>query len=465
MTRGEKSSGSRPSSLTVDERLFVIRNLEAHEAKAGTANLVNYEVEVFSEVPLSETFESGPYSLRRWDLDPIQAGERRSLVLGLTYCLAGGVDEGISRRDGFYHGLSMQEEFCTLASVVLRKRVWPGPVMRIGNKPSRTKGSTLPRHKALLSGTLHAPTLKESLERIRKLPAKYHEAFILACRMYQEAISIIDEKPDFAYLLLVSAIEVFVAKFGPRTTEDELSPEVRAALDACPEVPRRVLAKRLLELDNRITRNFVSFVVDHVAEDFWARHDVPSAGHVTKAELPKLLKRIYNQRSKTLHEARPFPPYVLFADSEDTEIDRRAEVVVGAHRWTEADSIPDVRFFERVVQHVLLNFLVRRAGETLDETGLKSDPVESSVDPAAPLRPISSQPVAQAVPLSAAPAVEAISVMEAGGDVGFAPKSSASAVPLPTAQPGNTYDAHESRSSWCWSSVYRLFVRRFQNRG
>jgi len=352
-----------------ERRLYTIRNAEAYSQGESKKDQTVYEYEVFTEVPIIGEFVFGPVSLSTWDTEAPPLGSRRSLVLRLADCLDIKSRPAKPTKGGFYHGFDLPTEFCTLATVLLRRRVLLGPVLRIDDEAIRYSSQPHPQNPYLTKGEIDPGLLTSRFEDLLRLPFEYHEAFILACRMYQEAIMAIDDKPDIAYLLLVSAVEVFVAKFMPRTSEDELSTDLVQALAKCDPEPRKILLRRILELDRGISRNFVSFVTAHVADDFWLQSPKISAdqGRVSREELPELLKRIYNQRSKTLHEAEPFPPNVLAPPNNDTEIDRRPEITVGQRKWTQPQFVPYVRFFERLVQHVLVTFLKIKSEAPVEE--------------------------------------------------------------------------------------------------
>jgi hypothetical protein len=377
-----------------DKRLFTLRNLSASEA-GGDGHEV-YEFEVFCEVPTNGEFRRGPFALVPWDAEPAPSGFRRSLLLTIANHLP---DEhlGASKaptKGGFYHGVSMQAEFCALATALLRRRIDLGPLVRARDIPIRVPLTGRRRHNQLVSGEIKLNDLDTALDALRALPEEHHQMFILACRMYQEALTQIDEKPDLAYLLLVSAIEVFVAKMGQRTKESELAPELLAALGKIPdETSRRLVVDRILDLDRGISRNFVAFVVDLVSDDFW--NESPNLavekGRIEASELSELLYRVYNQRSKTLHEAEPFPPNVMEPPDTDAEIDRSEGISVGQRRWTQSQMIPYVRFFERLVQHVLKRFLAKyatpsRVSKPQDhQTGTTGEDLARAGDPTPPV--------------------------------------------------------------------------------
>lgn len=357
-----------------ESRLLIVRNLERYRAEPQASQAIEFEV--FAEVPLDGTLSWGPFTLTSWDASPLPEGTRRSYVLRLLDCLTPPPTAQVTQssssgapatRAGFYHGISMPDEFCTLATVFMRRRVVLGPLMRIKDRAIRVSPRNRPRHSALLTGTSKLSGFTEGLELVEKLSAEHHQLFILACRMYQEALVLLDDKPDLAYLLLVSCIEVFVAKFYPKTTESDLPADIQAALATHPDTAMRdKLSKRLVESDHRISRGFLAFIQQHVSKTFWDESPKirPEDGRVEENELATLVKRIYNQRSKTLHAAEPFPPNVLDPPDNEAEIDRRKEIRVGSRSWGEAQIIPYVRFFERLVNHVLLEFLRRTIGPT-----------------------------------------------------------------------------------------------------
>jgi hypothetical protein len=364
---------------TGDRRLFTIRNLAVSESGLARELAETYEFEVYCEAPAHGEFSSGPLSLLPWDAEPVPAGSRRSLLLTITDHLQDDPGSPNSTKAGFYHGISMPAEFCTLATVMLRRRIGLGPLVRAHGLPLRVSPSVRRRHNQLIYGSIKLGDLVGGIDLLRRLPDEHHEMFILACRMYQEALALIDEKPDLAYLLLVSSVEVFVAKLGRKTVEGDLAPEIRSALaDVGNEAAKKVLLDRVLDLDRGIGRNFVSYVVELVSDEFWQQSPSISIedGRVDRAELPDLLRKIYNQRSKTLHEAEPFPPNIMDPPDSEAEIDRRPSVAVGQRRWTQAQVIPYVTFFERLVQHVLLQFLLRNGRASFAEAGNGDSAVE-----------------------------------------------------------------------------------------
>lgn len=348
-------------SPATDKRLFSVRNFVASNQKSkGKPNI--YEFEVFVEVPVQGEFRNGPFMLVPWDTDDGPVGLQRSLVLTIESYLADIVPAGTAPSNaiskGFYHVLTLPEEICALATTLLRRRVTLGALLRANGMPLRVRPQLPRRHDAIIAD-LDLDELSPSMAQVFGLPVDYHQMFILACRMYQESLSLIDAKPDLAYLLLVSCIEVFVGRLGRRTKETDLAPTLRDALAKCDEGSRAVILEAYLAQDRGVGRNFVEFILEHVGDEFWAASPkiTVDKGLIERVELPALLTRIYDARSKLVHEAEPFPPNVLDAPDDKSEIDRRSELTVGEKRWSQKQIIPYARFFERLVQHVLTAFL------------------------------------------------------------------------------------------------------------
>jgi hypothetical protein len=340
------------SGKKADGRLLFVRNIEA--ADAGRSGRV-YEFELVADVPAHGAFHAGPMWIRPWDFAESAIGRRHSLILSIQDLLG----------EPGNHVRGPPQEICAFASVVLRRRIALGPLVRRDDKPMRVAVVGTAQSPQLLEGKIGLADLAPAVDRLRALPEHLHEAFLLSCRFYQEALELLDTKPDVAYLLLVSAIEVFIAKLGLRQAEEDFAVNIKDALLAVPEPHRAVLVKRLLEVDRGIQKNFVKFMLDYITPAFWERsskHLSPADGRIEEHEIGDLMIRVYSQRSQMVHAGEPLPPNIVNPPETAAEIDRSAEVSALGRRWTQAEYLPYVRFFERLVQHVLVAFLERQTG-------------------------------------------------------------------------------------------------------
>lgn len=120
---------------------------------------------------------------------------------------------------------------------------------------------------------------------------------------------------------------------------------------------RSKIEHSILKRERFIGRRFITFILDHIENDFWIKDKRPEHGQIKPEQLPELLKRIYNQRSRTLHLGEPFPPLIFEPPLVGAEIDFCLGMTVGEKRWEPKDFIPHVHFFEKLVNNVLKVFL------------------------------------------------------------------------------------------------------------
>ena len=92
---------------------------------------------------------------------------------------------------------------------------------------------------------------------------KFHQKFILATKMYHQAILIIEEQPDIAYLNLVSAIEALcqdepIGSISLRDVNAGLADAVDTIQD---EEVRKAVAAAAIKKERFIGRRFINFIV------------------------------------------------------------------------------------------------------------------------------------------------------------------------------------------------------------
>lgn len=203
----------------------------------------------------------------------------------------------------------------------------------------------------------------ERLERESKL--RRLEPFMLAARFYHLAFSLIDRDDTLAYISLVSAIEALLHDYDIDNIELEDWNENAADLikkavstDKFAEIKQAILIK-----PTRIKQRFIGFIKEHLTDKFWLDptrpNKIKSARFKDISDVEKYLGRIYDVRSSALHEGRPFPPSVR---DDLAECPFSLGVKVGWRKeWKEKELIPSVRTFERIVHHVLIEYLRRES--------------------------------------------------------------------------------------------------------
>ncbi len=292
-----------------------------------------------------------------------------------------------TKKEQFYHGGHIENEIVTLASLFLRKRFELGPMIFMGNKDviarpikkqiktpnneDKTKNIPAPEiitinnpliDPEIVEKTNNLNELTEWFKLLEKLDPKYHLKFMLAVRMYYQALFQIEKEPDLAYLNLVSAIEVLCQDTNIGEIKlTEINQKLAKLLESIDNVQlRNDIEKSILKEKKFIARKFSKFILNNIENNFWNEPNRPNTGRITHEELPDLLMKIYQQRSRTLHSGELFPPFktmMRFVPRE--EINKRAVWCLDRIQWYPKDLIPYPQFFEKLVNHVLKTFLRR----------------------------------------------------------------------------------------------------------
>ena len=345
--------------MSSDKRMYFIRNIEALKDENVESHVDEYEV--ITDAHIVGEFTYGPYYFTIWELSDKHAGEERKLCLRIRERAFSSDDHPwrSARRSGFYHGGGIADELVALASLFLRRRFKLGPIVRMDNLPRliSIRGGGI--DKPIVNGESNLAELSEWLKLVEGLDYNYHLKFILAVKFYQRALLLIEEQPDMAYLNLVSAIEVLCKDTDiGKVTLSDLDKKLAELVGSVEnEDLRSEIEQAILKRERFIRRRFVAFILEHIENDFWTGEERPEYGQIKLEEFPDLLKRIYDQRSRTLHKGEPFPPSVFYPPSMGAEIDFSLGMIKGEKKWEPKDFIPHPHFFERVVNYALKSFI------------------------------------------------------------------------------------------------------------
>jgi hypothetical protein len=338
--------------------MYLIRNIR--DLKEKNIETVTVEYEVIADSHITGDLEFGPYYFTIWEYLPKKEGEPRKLCLRIKskaqLYYVPGISE--SKKEPYYHGGSLADEFVVLASLFLRRRLTLSAKVRVNDKPEIIPTRIVP---GWIDRQLIEPANLRDLEpyfkKLENFDPRCHQRFILAVKFYHQAIEIIEEHPILAYLNLVSAIEVLCQDFDIgvvtlREIDEKLAELIDKVEDGC---LRGELEAHILKKEKFIRRRFASFILSYLEDSFWDEPR-PERGLIGPATLPTLLKRIYDQRSKTLHSGDPFPPVII---SSDYELCPACSVSHIGRVWKPSEYIPTVHFFEKLVNHVLKNYISR----------------------------------------------------------------------------------------------------------
>ena len=357
-----KISTKAGSKYLNDKRMYFIRAIDELKKKDGEHLVREFEVITDGETVGNCEFEPFYFCIWEFSYDK-KAGEERKLCLRINHKNYPLTDFPLHayKEESYYHGGDIVDEILALSSLFLQRRFKRGPMVRWDDKPH-----LMPKFKEWIDRSLmmekrNLTELSSWFELAKGLDDNLHQKFILATRLYHQAILIIEDQPDLAYLNLISAIEALCREQKIKKVElYELDPRLAKLVDSIEDLELKAKIERaIINREHFISRKFKEFIVKHTEKSFWEFERRPKLGKIEPNELDNLLKRIYDQRSKTLNEGQPFPSYLLRSPLQGSEIAFAKSTMVGGKRWEEKDYIPYPHFFERLVNHVLKTYLIR----------------------------------------------------------------------------------------------------------
>ena len=289
------------------------------------------------------------------------------------------------------------QEFAALLSVLTRRRVFAYQLSRSNGWPveeqfeyyEQSHSQERQRPKEL------EPTLVYDLmERLRTIDRPVAERFVVALRFYHAGVRMMYTEPEFAYLFLVICLEAIATlafkEYVPEDRTAYLKDRYRGWEEneklLAPEA-RGNFVEMLLRADKFVKRKVVKFVEEHVPDSFWDESQDDSkpyyvtgmvgpgaagAGQLSfkesecalknyerfsKAQLRKVLGRVYSARSKLLHSGINFPSTIVVGLF--TRIPAQALTTTMAHAMAGRTSldVPPLLTFERLVSRTLVNYL------------------------------------------------------------------------------------------------------------
>jgi hypothetical protein len=184
-----------------------------------------------------------------------------------------------------------------------------------------------------------------------------------AARLYKSALELIEDRPDTAYLRLVSVIEslasIAFGDFEPDEAEklrNKANVLKRGREFGLDEAHAKALALEACKGERWLTKKFIKFCTEYcpVAELKKPDDVFPVLDHLNppEADVENALSRIYRARSKNLHAASPFPLGIGIGTSPQIKVRDMSPDP------TERPEIPPVPWFERIVSISARRFLI-----------------------------------------------------------------------------------------------------------
>jgi hypothetical protein len=285
--------------------------------------------------------------------------------------------------ESLYHGGTMVDELAALASLSVGARImaggesrrfesgkdplgrpcaWdhqPPPVLRV-----RQGRHVLPT----VSGT-HSLEHLEILNSIPKIPRDKYVNLIRACSAYQDALWVAESEPHLAWLMFVSALEtaandVYLSDSSPTQRVLDAKPELASILaesggDELLDKVATIIAPTL-----GATKKFLDFTLRFIPDEPSARpeHEWMRVKW-SKSQLKKILNKVYEYRSRSLHGGLAFPapmydpPFYFAVKSHPSEIPMTG---LASHSrggtWLPDDMPINLHCFHYITRGALLNW-------------------------------------------------------------------------------------------------------------
>lgn len=206
--------------------------------------------------------------------------------------------------------------------------------------------------------------LRESSEKGSKL--RRLEPFMLAARFYHLAFSLTNRDTTLAYISLICAIEALLHDYDIKNFSlDDWNKKAAKLIKSYVSNYKKYqeIKQAIITRPIRIKQRFKKFIVEHITDKFWSDPTRPGKKNSwvrfkDLTDIEEYLDRIYEARSNALHEGRPFPPS---GGELNAERPTGSAMWIGDKEWKEKELVPPIRAFERIVHHVLIEYLRRES--------------------------------------------------------------------------------------------------------
>jgi hypothetical protein len=203
-----------------------------------------------------------------------------------------------------------------------------------------------------------AVDFKEFLDTVKTLDRRLHQDFILACHHYARAVREVGVDPEMVFIRLVSAIEVLSKNETLNRKDDTLEEQEIARIIANSNLSPEQRKELKTAFDVRKSRKkFTRFIEQHSGGYFKGGNFKAKRLKIKRAGLGKVLRIIYDARSKYLHAGEPMFLSTPFKGGEKWDTDPILGIWVDSRRFDAVQKLPYAHFFEGLVRHCLLNYL------------------------------------------------------------------------------------------------------------
>ncbi len=280
--------------------------------------------------------------------------------------------------DARYHGGVLDDEIAAMVSLICGVRLKSGGITRLFDFDSDQRGKPvhyeMDKNPILLKGESRPiiPNARRTAQlkdlwRLTSYPTlspKDAITIVKASRLYQDALWIAESEPELAWIMFVSAIETAAdhwdkSKVTPVEKFEAENPELLRKLI---DVGGVTLAEEVANFvaSKGVTKRFIDFILKFLPPEPMNRPAESARHSWEKPRLSATLKKIYDYRSKALHEGKSFPSPMCTApmiiESSFSEIPLGLAASARGGFWVKKDIPILLNTFEHIARGALLKW-------------------------------------------------------------------------------------------------------------
>lgn len=277
---------------------------------------------------------------------------------------------------GYYFRGEVWEELLALFSLFFRCRFYPTswmsgdltstsvklkgmiPVVR-RDCPKKIHPSIFPGYETERFGKVNFSLgLSDFLDRVRRLPPKYHQSYILAADNYHRAIKEVGLDREMIFIRLVSSIEALL-KWIKLEPEDDLfqGKKLQEVVKNDTLTTDEMNELKVIFDARKTTKNFIRFIEKYAEDHHFPEKEAGNFTQITKSDLYGVLTNIYDARSRYLHHGEPMHLSEVLRDGIQYDRDPSFGGMKDNRRFDRDQILPSAVWFEGLVRHCLLKFL------------------------------------------------------------------------------------------------------------
>ncbi|NDU87805.1 MAG: hypothetical protein G3I09_06480 [Ferrovum sp.] len=373
---------------SANENLPVLQNWMARNSGSPISGTFEYPLYSDSRFLQSITNSGSPYNFFNTMPSRAETGiVQASLILRLDDHLPHMQPDHSKTDISRYHGGSIVDEIAALVSLCLGVRVRAGGVSRYFTNPDKEPlgvpvawdwrpipSLDLDKDRLVLPHVAGSRKLTElhRLGWLLRLSPDQSIALVRAARLYQDALWISESEPALAWLMFVSSLETSATQWNSenKTPAERLAESKPDLVKILKEAGGDDLVKNVaaqIEASLGATKKFVDFTLHFFPEPPMKRPRDNFQISWDKKQMGKVLRCVYNYRSKALHGGTPFPAPMCeppFSNSENEYAEKGAigfSAGSGGGVWLAKDVPINLHVFHHIVRGTLLQWWKKMA--------------------------------------------------------------------------------------------------------